>query len=591
MVNADLMKTHWLWHARLTYAIVTLAIAVSSFSCRLVTETVKTGGELRLAKVAPPPVKEGPHVIVFAMDGAVPAQLMQTIESGQAPHIAALLGAGHGGGLFEHAYAAPNALSVLPSSTIADWSAIFTGSTPAQDAITGDEWFVRSTARFYAPVPISVSDITDNSKTVADDLVGHQLKVPTLYELAGKRSYVSLLSVHRGATYYTIVEPSAFGAMIADFIKGSLQGHEIERSLSGSIDRESVKKLIETIEEHGIPDLQVVYFPGIDIFTHEAEDPLKSQMGYLSKVTDPLVGEVLDEYHKKGITWLYVIFISDHAHIPTVDAETNELGTGDDSPFAVVRQAGFRVREPSLIVPHPEDDFQAVLAYQGFMAYVYLADRSTCPKDDSVCDWHKPPRFDRDVMPVLRRFYTSNRWGRPVRKLKGTIDLILSREPVAPGQPTKPYQIFDGHRLVSIQDYLWDHRRPDLVDFEQRMNWLSAGPYGDRAGDILLLAHACTNLPIRQRYYFSDVTHYTWHGSACEQDSHIPFILAQQNGSGEAMRKILRGFGGDSPSERKLTPLVLDLFDEYEGRSAPQISGASQAERQSGTGLSQAGPH
>ncbi|MGO9060188.1 MAG: alkaline phosphatase family protein [Candidatus Binataceae bacterium] len=530
-------------------------------------------------------------MIVFAMDGAVPAQLMQTIESGQAPHIAALLGNDHGNGLFEHAYAAPNALSVLPSSTIADWSAIFTGSTPAQDGITGDEWFVRSTAKFYAPVPISVSDITDNTKTVADDLIGHQLKVPTLYELAGKRSYVSLLSVHRGATYYTTVAPSAFAAMIEHFIKGSIQGHEIERSLSGSIDRESVKKLIATIEEHGIPDLQVVYFPGIDIFTHEAEDPLKSQMGYLSRVTDPLVGEVLDEYHKKGISWLYVIFISDHAHIPTVNAETNELGTGDDSPFTVVRRAGFRMRKASLIVPHPEDDFQAVLAYQGFMAYVYLADRSTCPKDGSVCDWRKPPRLRRDVMPVLRRFYTSNRWGRPVRKLKGTIDLILSREPVAPGQPAKPYQIFDGHQLVSIQDYLWDHPRPDLVDFEQRMNWLSAGPYGDRAGDILLLARAGTNLPIQQRYYFSDVTHYTWHGSACEQDSHIPFILAQQNGSGKEMRKILRGFGGDSPSERKLTPLVLDLFNIYQGSGAPEPSDASQANRRLGARLSQPVSH
>jgi hypothetical protein len=35
------------------------------------------------------------------------------------------------------------------------------------------------------------------------------------------------------------------------------------------------------------------------------------------------------------------------------------------------------------------------------------------------------------------------------------------------------------------------------------MRWLSAGPYGNRAGDILLLARACTNLPIQSRYFFA----------------------------------------------------------------------------------------
>src|SRR5262249_6141254 len=141
-------------------------------SCLLVTHSIKTGGVQQLAKAAPRPVESGPHVIIFALDGAVPDQLMQAIHSGQSPNIARLLGKDEGNGLFEHAYGAPNALSVLPSSTIADWSSIFTGKTPAQDGVTGDEWFDRETSTFYAPVPVSLTDITDNTKTVADDLVG-----------------------------------------------------------------------------------------------------------------------------------------------------------------------------------------------------------------------------------------------------------------------------------------------------------------------------------------------------------------------------------------------------------------------------------
>jgi hypothetical protein len=58
---------------------------------------------------------------------------MDAIESGQAPHTAAILGKDKGNGLFAHAYAAPHALGlgVLPSSTIADWASVFTDAPPA----------------------------------------------------------------------------------------------------------------------------------------------------------------------------------------------------------------------------------------------------------------------------------------------------------------------------------------------------------------------------------------------------------------------------------------------------------------------------
>jgi hypothetical protein len=163
-------------------------------------------------------------------------------------------------------------------------------------------------------------------------------------------------------------------------------------------------------------------------------------------------------------------------------------------------------------------------------------------------------------LPVLKSFYRSNTTGLPVPKLKGTLDLIFARPGVPAGENALPYMIFDGMRLVSIKDYLRKHPRPELVNLEQRMNWLSAGPYGNRAGDILLLARACTNIPIEDRYFFAGITHYTWHGSACEQDSHIPFILAKPNESGERMRGIMADFGAASPSQRELTPLVVSLF-------------------------------
>jgi len=54
-----------------------------------------------------------------------------------------------------------------------------------------------------------MTDIADNTKLVTDDLIGHELEVPTLYERLRLRSYVSMLSVHRGATFYTTVGPDS----------------------------------------------------------------------------------------------------------------------------------------------------------------------------------------------------------------------------------------------------------------------------------------------------------------------------------------------------------------------------------------------
>src|ERR1700722_8082214 len=137
------------------FAIVIAMLAIPS--CAVVTDTVAFGGEVRLATV-PPPKVPGKHVIIFALDGTSRDQFMTLIRSGKAPIIAGILGKDEANGVFEHGYAAPDAVSMLPSSTVADWSAIFTGVPPAFNGVTGDEWFDREKMRIFAPVPISVDD-------------------------------------------------------------------------------------------------------------------------------------------------------------------------------------------------------------------------------------------------------------------------------------------------------------------------------------------------------------------------------------------------------------------------------------------------
>ncbi len=174
----------------------------------------------------PRPSAPGPYVLIFAFDGAGYDQLMAAINSGKAPAMAGMLGKDEGGGLYEHAYSAPNAVSILPSTTVAAWSAIFTGAPPAQNGVPGNEWFVREDMKFYAPVPVSVEEMDDNRAMVTDNLVGHQLKVPTLFQQAGVQivsldehglSRRRLLYIHRSASMVELFTEFVAGKDQAQF--------------------------------------------------------------------------------------------------------------------------------------------------------------------------------------------------------------------------------------------------------------------------------------------------------------------------------------------------------------------------------------
>jgi hypothetical protein len=541
-----------------TRVLAVALMAASLTGCLSIKRIWRHGGEVQLAP-AVPTAASGPHVIIFALDGAGHDQFLEAVRSGKAPNIQALLGKEGADGLFAHAYSA-RMLTMLPSSTIADWSAIFTGDPPAYNGVTGDEWFERETRKFYAPVPVSVTDTADAERMITGGLIGQHLHSPTMFELIGLRSNVSLLPVHRAATFYTTVSPSAFTNMVGELIKGALKGQSPEQSVAAAVDLDSVRRAVEALREHGAPNLQVIYLPGIDIYTHASKNPLRSQVEYIEKITNKAVGEVLNYYREEHLLGgTYVLFIADHGHTPTMNDDRHAIGAmGDDTPRGVLEHAGFRVRRA--ILGDADKDYQAVLAYQGFMAYIYLADRSTCPHDDQQCAWRKPPRFDRDVMPALRALDHSNRFGRPVPRLRGTIDLIFARRPVPAGQDANPFEVYYRGRLVPIRDYLHAHPRPDLIDLSERMKWLGKGPYGNHAGDIVLLARTGARVPINSRYYFAGESHYSWHGSADASDSYVPLVLAQEGDSGKRLRDIVLSAAGDSPTELDITPLVRALF-------------------------------
>ena len=74
------------------------------------------------------PAEPGPYVLIFAFDGAGYDQLMEAINSGKAPAMAGMLGKTRAVDCTSTLTPCPTPSAILPSTTIAAWSAIFTGA-------------------------------------------------------------------------------------------------------------------------------------------------------------------------------------------------------------------------------------------------------------------------------------------------------------------------------------------------------------------------------------------------------------------------------------------------------------------------------
>lgn len=515
--------------------------------------TLVVGGGERHLRDPMRPLRGTTRVLVFALDGVGDDDLRRAISGGRLRNVSRLLGPPTGEpGVFAHGYAAPDVLSILPSNTVAAWVSLFTGRPPGETGVPGNEWFAREEMRFYAPVPGSFRSNDHAIRMYTQGLVGDAVRGPTLFEEVGVRSYVSLLPIHRGADLLHLPKLNTFGDLFAETVRGAVRGRPTSRSYS-EMDRNSVRSLLAGLKEYGAPDLQVVYLPGVDLYTHHADPPLEAQQSYLAEVLDPLVGDVLDEYTRQGVLdRTFVVLVSDHGHTPVLGDDRHALS---DEPATLLESAGFRVRPFSLDAP--DDDFQAVIAYQGSMAFLYLADRSSCPQEGTRCDWRRSPRTERDVLPVVRAFHRANRTGEGQPELKGTLDLIFAR-PAARwwNRGPQPFQVWDGERLVPVADYLRRHPRPDLLRLGERMEALSAGPLGQRAGDVLLLTRAGSHLPIEERFYFGEEGYTSWHGSPSAQDSRIPLVVARPGMRSAEVRTLVRRALGTRPSQLHFAPLV-----------------------------------
>lgn len=547
-----------------------LALAASGCATYHATKLIVAGDSRALRERpehAPANASERPGILLLALDGVDRALLYDLLRSGRMPALARLLGGA--GSTFPHAHFDETFQATLPSSTMVAWVTTMTGEPPARHGVTGNEFFIREQRRFAAPVPVTIEDTAPVIATYTDDYVNELVRAPTFYERLREREphvlvWVAMHQVSRGADRLLVVDrtvlANAFEAFLEDQVAKHVEQAE-SRALYEELDSEVIDVVVSQLDEGPVPDVLTVYLTGTDSFAHVAESgPDPARVEYLVDVIDPLLARLADALQAHGaLDDRWVVVTSDHGHTQVMGDDAHALSmAGADDPPAVVRQAGFRLRPFALDVPE-DDDFQAVLAYQGAMAFVYVADRATCPSAGQPCDWSRPPRFHEDVLAMADAFHRANVDGGSVPAMRGTLDLILTRTPRAVPEDDLPFEVYLGDgRLEPVETHLRKHPRPEYLDLAARLRDLAVGPYGERAGDVVLLAHNGDRPTPAERYYFAS-RYRSWHGSPSRKDTEIPLIVAHPRASAQTIAATVGRALGPRPAQQRLTDVLLGL--------------------------------
>ena len=299
-----------------------------------------------------------------------------------------------------------------------------------------------------------------------------------------------------------------------------------------------------------------LYLSGTDLYGHIAKEGVdEARRTYLKEVVDPQM-ELLERRlrERNALDDRWVILTSDHGHTQVLHDDDHALATSgtDDAP-QVLTNAGFELRPMRLDV-RKQVRFDAVFCAGGATAFVYLADRSSCG-GDAGCDWKRPPRYEADVLPAAEAYFQANATG----ALAGKLDLVLTRRPRAYADDDLPFEVYvGGGRTQPIDAYLAEHPHPTYVDLAGRLADLAAGPFGERAGDVMLVAHNGDRETPADRYYFAAL-YRSWHGSPSLQDAAIPLVVAHRRATKQDIQSRVAAVLGDVPRQQKLTDLILAL--------------------------------
>ncbi len=510
---------------------------------------------------------ETPPLLIIALDGVSRDLLYEMLRAGELPNVAALLG----GDDLAHAYFDERTLSTLPSSTMTAWATLMTGLTPAEHGVSGNEYFVREREVFECPSAISFEDGAPTFEIYTDGYLNKLIDGGTIYErMKGLNRdsliWVAMHGIYRGADKLLMarrtVVGKAFEAFLVTQVK-ALTEDRTSRKLFASLDEEVLEVVEEQLErtKDVVPDVLTIYLSGPDLYAHVAEEgPDKARRTYLKEIIDPAIAPLVKTLRARDtLANRWVVITADHGHTEVMEDTDHAIDTA--GPKAVLERAGFVVRKFQRKVDE-DDSYSAVFAYGGAMAYVYLADRSTCGDGDAAgtrCTWKRPPRYEQDVLPAAEAFWAANARGAAVAGMAEKLDMIFVRRAKPHLEVDLPFEVYvGGGKTMPVDDYLRAHPHPTYVEVESRLRDLAVGSHGERAGDLLLLANNGNKDKPEDRYYFAH-PYKSWHGSPARSDSEIPLIVAHAGHSAKSIGAFVTRVLGPRAAQQRIANVLLEI--------------------------------
>ena len=511
----------------------------------------------------PPSSPASTPILLLAFDGVSRDLLYDLLREGKLPHLAELLG----GDALAHADLDERLLTNLPSTTIPAWAAVFTGTAAGENGVPNNEYFVRETKTFEAPAPVTFLDTSATLEVYTKGAVNKLPDARTVYERIHDADpdtlvWVVLSHLFRGADAMYFAKRAVFGEMLAAFVEDGLPREErkiTSRKPFAALDVGAIDGLAGHLRAGPIPDVITLYIAGTDLYTHVArEGPDEARRAYLTEVIDPALAHLVDRMRERDmLAHRWIVVTADHGHTAIVADAAHAIDTGEGDAPGVLHGLGWKTR-PFKHAVSAGDPYNAVLAYGGAMAFVYLADRSRCT-GERACAWDAPPRYREDVLAVAEGYLGASETGALAPGMRGALDMIFVRVPRPVADIDLPFEVYLGDgKTQPIDAYLAAHPHPTYVDVARRMAELAVGRHGERAGDVLLLAHNGDRDRPEDRYYFAKPFR-SWHGSPSRQDSEIPLIVAHPTMTAAAIHTWLDRWLADRPYQRKLTDILLAL--------------------------------
>lgn len=427
--------------------------------------------------------------------------------------------------------------TVFPSETLPSQASLFTGCQVRRHMIVGNAWLDRThdpvtlmdfntaanAAAVYgyslAGLPTGVLPLTD-----PEGLLNRQLnpEVPTLYEVAGEAGLTSTVIFNqysRGATRW--VRPGR-AAILYFALAFKL------RAGFRNIDVHTADVAAAAIRKDDLPNLLVIYFPGLDTWGHYTDD--QGQVRYLTEALDPQVRKVVRELEKKKALDNTIFAVtSDHGQTwVSADAEMVPLG----ALARALSQKGYNVAT-SAERAIASDCFITVV---GGCAHIYIKNKTTG-------NWKNLPALEH-LLPAANCLSSICALEYPEKRGAAEDDnswLIFVRTSL-----DDTYQVYHEGEIVPLDKFFWEklERYPQVFKNVYGLNSI-------RSGDIVVFSN------FDKGCYISEGRWARSHGGLSLVDTAIPIIFS---GTGVPRRVVERA------SILDIAPTILDLLGVRETR-------------------------